>query len=170
MRAIRNRRKATRSASGKMAERRFRKFWKIPHSTRISWFDDKALKRLKLGALVGMGKSDRVVLKTARGKQTLRGSWRPFSDAKGKRILLLSKRKIQLPFKMVGRAAETWYYATKEINKAGSHKANTMWRHLHTDAGGKPPLIYADRNGKVDRNSNFVYGRGTYSVTDWIRR
>lgn len=153
------------------SQRRFKKFWKTDPVS-VKKFDDSAVKHLKLGGLVSMGKSDRVVLRL-NGKAkttTLRGKWEPYTDADGKRILILSGRKIQGPLKAVGVAPETWYMASPRIEAAGTHKAKVLWRHKHTDDGGRPPLVYADRNGKIDRNSNFIYARGTYTVTDWIRR
>lgn len=157
---------------GQKLLRRTKKFWKIPHPASVGWMDDTGLKQFKLGGLMSLGKVSQVVLKPKGSSRTtrLRGSWEPFSDAAGKRILVLGSRKVQLPWRLVGTATETWYTPTPALEKLGTHKANTMWRHQHTEDGGTPPAIYADRGGKVDLNSNFVYGRGTYSVTDWIRK
>lgn len=162
---------ATRTAAGKKGLRRLRKFWKA-EPTFVGKFDDQALKKFNLGALVSMGRSNRVVLKLkgASKTETLRGKWQPYTDANGRRILILTGRKIKPPFREIGVAPETWYYPSKAMEQAGTHKGQTMWRHLHTDDGGKPPRVFADRNGKIDKDSNFVYAKGTYSVTDWIRR
>lgn len=153
--------------------RRFKRFWGV-EPTAMKRFNEKPLRSLipHLRGLVSMGRSDRVVLRLdgAPGVRTLRGKWTPYTDQSGKRILILSGAKIRPPFKKIGTAPETWYYATPSMEMSGTHKKRTMWRHKHTDDGGKPPVVFVDRNGKVDRRSNFVYGPGTYTVTDWIRR
>lgn len=166
------------SATGKSLLRRTRRFWNVPFPPAVSFLTgskEHALRSMGIRGLMSMGRSDRVVIRASKTKKrsatkTLRGKWKPYADVGGKRIILLSGKKIQLPFVKVGVAPETWYFPTKAMEALGTDKARTMWRHLHTDDGGKPPDLYADRGGKIDRNSNFVYGRGTYSVTDWIRR
>ena len=165
------------SATGKSLLRRTRKFWNVPFPPAVSYLTgekERALRSLGIRGLMSMGRSDRVVIRAAKKKRAptkiLRGKWKPYADVSGRRILMLSGKAIKLPFVKVGVAPETWYFPTKAMEALGTDKARTMWRHLHTDDGGKPPDLYADRGGKIDRNSNFVYGRGTYSVTDWIRR
>ena len=65
----------------------------------------------------------------------------------------------------------------KDIEAAGTHKAGFHWKHIHGAKDGKNiplgelkwPKVYADRNGKVDSQSNFVYGSTKHGkITDWM--
>ncbi len=125
--------------------------------------------------MVGMGRTPEAYLRTApkgvRGEKTkLGGKWIVACDTSGRHILILSGKKIKGALRFVGYAPETHYIPTDDVERAGTHKAGKHWRHLHSDDGGKFPKVYADRNGKLDKDSNLVYAKGTYSVTDWIRR
>ena len=156
---------------GQQTQRRFRRFWKIPVPPRITYMpngiDDMTL-------LVGMGFTPEVHLADSRKKnanrRVIKGRWTVATDSSGRYILLLSGRKPKPPFVEVGYAPETNYIATKDLEQAGTFKRWSHWKHKHTDAGGKYPVVLADGGGKVNAKTNFFYGRGTYSVTDWIRR
>lgn len=179
--------KITKTASGKKVARLFGKFWKIkcPPSVRIvSSLPGSAKQPI---SLMGMGETTAVYLssgnKGERGKRTrtVKGRWHVASDKTGKHVILLSERnkKISGPLKSVGFAPETHYVPPPDIEKIAPEieKAGAHWRHKHGERDGaaiplaelKWPVVYADRNGKVDENSNFLYGSTKHGkVSTWM--
>lgn len=162
------RKKAIRSKAAKKTERKFQQFWGIRYAPNV--ISEPGLK--KNVWLAGMGNSPGVFLADApEGRETKRwkvpGRYLAATNASGNRIYLLRRRGLkkfgQKP-KFVGYAFKTDYVPTGAIEKAGSHKSNRRWTHSHgRDERGRWPKVYRDAGG------NYIYGPGTYRVTDWIR-
>lgn len=167
--------------TGKQVARRFQKFWKIKCPPSIQMIKGGGS---KITPLVGMGYTHEVHIsdgdKGQRGRKNkvVRGRWTVCTEKSGKQVLLLTNRPLQPPLKEVGYAPETHYVPTPDVEKAGTHKAGSHWRHKHGEDDehkGIPrkllhfPKVYADRNGKVDGKSNFVYGKTPKGkITDWM--
>jgi hypothetical protein len=156
------------TAEGRKALARYRKFWGIPYPTDIRIIDLPGPKT-KTKFLVGMGRAGKggKIQKKDGGTTRAKGAKIAAVDASGKQIFLLSGRNSTAPEQKlteVGVAEETHYVPTGTMEKAGTFKKNKYWVHRHDDDGGRFPKVYKDQAG------NYVYGRGTYSVTDWIRR
>jgi len=79
----------------------------------------------------------------------------------GKRLFVLTG-KAGRGRKFLGYAARCEYTPTKEIERAGSHKKNTLWVHDHSERGGEWPKVYRDSGG------NLIWSGGTYKVGKWI--
>lgn len=165
----------TSTSAGKQVASLFTKFWKVkcPPSVKVvSELPGKGTG--KPVSLMGMGETQRVFLssgdKGQHGKKTrtVLGRWYVASDPSGKHVILLSVRnkKISGPLKAVGYAPRTDYVPPPDVEKAGTHKKGYYWKHLHGERDGKDiplrelhwPVVYADRGGKVDKDSNFLYG------------
>lgn len=157
-----------RSAEGRKALARFRKFTGLPFPTDIRIIDMPGVgSRTKY--LVGMGRAGKGgKIRTEDGKTTTaKGAKWVATDASGKRIYLLTGRnskKTSKRLRKVGQVEETHYVPTAKQEKAGTFKKGKYWVHRHDDDGGRFPDVFVDDAG------NYIYGRGTYSVTDWIRR
>lgn len=166
---------------GKAVAKRFQRFWKIPcpPSVKIIGGGPKG----QTIPLVGMGHTNQVHIssgqKGERGKRTriVKGNWNVATEKTGKHVVLLSSRPLNGKLKFVGYAPITFYIPPKDIEKAGTHKKGYVWKHKHGEADGKDiprekliwPKVFADRNGKVDGNSNFVYGSTPKGkITDWM--
>ena len=175
-------RSLSRRKDGAAVAKLFRKFWKIPCPPSIKMISGPGK---KVVPLVGMGYTRGVYLsdknKGKRGgrKHVLHGHWTVATEKTGRHVLLLRKRPIQGKLVPVGYAPETHYIPPQDVERAGTHKAGLEWRHRHgrdDSKGSNPPssklqwpMVYADRGGKVDGNSNFVYGKTpTAKITDWM--
>lgn len=172
--------KIKKTAAGQKTVRLFKKFWKIKCPPSVKLLPGSG----PVVPLMGMGTTDAVYLssgdKGQRGKtrRVVKGSWTVASDSTGKHVLLLTKRPIQGPLKPVGYAPETHYIPPADVESAGTHKKGFHWRHIHgidDEKKGIPkdklhwPRVFADRGGKVDEHSNFVYGSTpTAKISDWM--
>jgi len=152
---------------GRAALKRYRKFWGLPFPTEIKIIETPGVKRASR-VLVGMGRSGKGGVFTD-GKR----EWHPkgtkyvATDASGRKIFLFTGKDSSVGkkrLKKVGKVEETHYVPTGPQEKAGTFKRGKYWVHRHDDAGGRFPDVFVDSAG------NYEYGRGTYSVTDWIRR
>lgn len=164
--------RAKRTKQGAKMARDYTKFWGLPYPTEILFFPGDGKKSVTY--LMGTGNTTEVHLASApRGekgvKTVLFGRWKSGKTPKG-RIIILSRRKFQPPFRFVGWAPETHYEPTPEMEAAGTFKRHKHWRHKHHDDGGKWAPVYADRNGKLSKDSNFIYGKGTYRIRQWMER
>ncbi len=172
--------KVLKTSDGKQVAKRFKQFWKLPGppSVKVIPGGPKGLV-----PIVGMGHTDQVHLSTGnkgeKGKKTkvLKGRWNVATEKSGKHVLLLSSRPMSGGLRFVGYAPITYYVPPKDVEAAGTHKANFVWKHVHGQADGKNipkheltwPKVYADRNGKVDSSSNFVYGSTKHGkITTWM--
>lgn len=170
----------TKSGDGKAVAKRFRQFWKIPCPPSV-----KVIKGgpKEVVPLVGMGHSNEVHISTGdkgeRGKKekVIKGRWDVATEKSGKHVILLSKRPMTGELKFVGYAPVTFYIPPPDVEKAGTHKKGFVWKHKHGEADGmdvdkgqlKWPKVYADRGGKVDKDSNFVYGSTKLGkITTWM--
>ncbi len=171
--------RVTATPTGKKVAARFKQFWKIPCPPSV--------KTLKGGKgtvpLVGMGTTDQVHIATkqkgSHGNKTrvIKGKWTVACDASGKHVLLLGSRPMAGQMKSVGFAPVTFYVPHKDIEQAGTHKSGYIWKHKHGERDGRDipqnelvwPEVFADRNGKVDSSSNFVYGSTKHGkITSWM--
>jgi len=154
------------SPEGRKALSRYKKFWGVmPHELRVVELPGPE-KQTRF--LVGMGRAGRGKIRTKGGKAvSTKGAKMVACDADGRQIILLSGRNSSAPqakLKEVGVVEETHYVPTAELERSKTFKRNAYWVHKHNDDGGRFPKVYRDQAG------NYVYGRGTYTVTDWIRR
>lgn len=169
--------RVSKSAGGRKALKKYKKFWGIPYPTNVSQFKipgnlPGAGGRKGKAVLVGMGRSPMIVLANGpKGKATQIRRFRRKGVAafniNGNRIYLLSgkqSRRKGSKLKFIGWAAETHYVPTGPMEKAGTFKKGRYWVHEHHESGGKWPKAYVDSAGNV------IYGPGTYRITDWIRR
>ncbi len=172
---------ATRTKEGKAVAKRFKQFWALPGPPSVKKIPGGPK---KLIPLVGMGHNDQVHISTGnkgeKGKKTrvIRGQWYAATDATGKHVILLSKnRPMSGGLKFVGYAPITYYVPPKDVEAAGTHKAGFVWKHEHGQADGKAipkneltwPKVFADRDGKLDSSSNFVYGSTKHGkITTWM--
>lgn len=171
---------ATKTRDGKQVAQRFKQFWKIggPPSVKKIPGGPKGIV-----PLLGMGHTDQVHISTGnkgeRGKKTriIKGRWNVATEKSGKHVVLLSQRPMSGGLKFVGYAPITYYIPPKDVEAAGTHKAGFVWKHVHGQADGKRipkneltwPKVFADRNGKVDSQSNFVYGSTKHGkITTWM--
>ncbi len=173
--------KVIKTKAGKKVAKRFKQFWKIPCPPSVQLIKGGPKATIPL---VGMGYTNEVHLSTGdkgecgNKKKVLRGQWTVATEKDGKQVLLLSKRPMSGKLKQVGFAPETHYIPPADVEAAGTHKANTHWRHIHgidDNKEGIPksklkwPPVFADRDGKVDKDSNFVYGKTpTAKITEWM--
>lgn len=157
---------ALKSRGGRAALARYRKFTGLPWPTEII-----AVKTPGRGkrALVGMGRTPQVFLARSRKDKpkTYNKGGIVACNASGRQIFVLTGRdstsKSQ-KLRPVGYAAQTHYIPTRLEERAGTHKRGKRWVHNHNDEGGRWPKVYEDQAG------NLIYGRGTYRVSDWIRK
>lgn len=171
--------KVTKTRDGKAVLARFKQFWKIkcPPSVKLIGGGPTTV------PLMGMGHTNQVHIsngnKGERGKKTkiVRGRWEVATEKSGKHVILLGKRPMTGSLKFVGYAPVTFYIPPPDIEKAGTHKKGFVWKHKHGEADGKKvngkklvwPKVYADRDGKVDGSSNFVYGSTPMGkITTWM--
>ncbi len=168
----------------KAIKQRYKKFWKIAGPPSVKTLPGNLPGLKGTNWLVGLGYTKVALLssgdKGVKGskKRKVHGRWHVTTDGKGKQIFLLSGNPVSGPLKQVGYAHETHYIPSADIEKAGTHKAGTYWRHIHgvdDEKRGVPksklkyPPVFADRNGKVDAKSNFFYGKTPLGkVTDWM--
>ncbi len=181
---------ATRTAEGRKVAKLFREFWKIPYPPEIKTIPGGP--EGKTIFLMGMGTAPEVHLSAlnkgekkkasnpgSRARTVVKGKWLIASDSSGRHVLILNQnRPIKKPFKFVGYAPETNYIPTPDIEAAGTHKKGKWWRHLHGENDSKKqfpehklkwPAVFADRNGKVDRDSNFIYGKTpSAKISNWM--
>jgi len=155
------------SAEGRKALARYKKFWGIM-PTQIKVIKMPGPKS-KTKYLVGMGRTGQggKIIKADGSKTKAKGVRWAATDAAGKRIFLLSGRDSDAghaELQDVGHAEETHYVPTNAQEDAGTFKKDKYWVHRHDDDGGKFPAVSKDQAG------NYIYGPGTYRVTDWIRR
>ena len=169
------------TTAGKRVNKRFKLFWKIPCPPSIKLMPGGPKRQMI--PLLDMGHTKVVHLsnedKGGRGgKQVLKGRWTVATEQSGRHVLLLSDRPIAGRFMPVGFAPETHYIPPPDVERAGTHKAGLEWRHRHGVDDEKKdvppsklrwPRVYADRGGKVDAKSNFIYDRTpTSKITDWM--
>ncbi len=167
--------------SGQKVSALFKRFWKLscPPSIKLVQGDGKK----EVTPLMVMGHTTSVFLATGnkgeRGKKQreIKGKWIGATERDGKHVILLTNRPFQGKLKFVGYAPRTDYVPPPDVEKAGSHKSGFHWKHIHGAADGKNiplgelkwPPVYADRDGQVDGNSNFVYGTTKHGkITDWM--
>jgi hypothetical protein len=158
---------ALKTKSGRAALRRYRKFTGLPWPTEIVVIDTPGGKGKR--TLVGMGRSNGLVVADRRGgkgKRIKRGGIIACTSD-GRQMMVLngrSSRRGGSDLRPLGFVAQTEYVPTKAEEMAGTNKRDRIWVHRHDDDGGRWPKAYLDSAGNV------VYGRGTYVVSDWIRR
>lgn len=154
---------------------RYKKFWGLKAPVKVHRIQGPATK--KNGYLVGMGNCPVVVLANAKKKgrgvtiRKIRESRVAATDPSGRRIFLLSRggksklgRAAKGKLKFIGWVPETHYIPTRGMERAGTFKKHAHWTHEHNDKGGRWPKAFVDDRGNV------IYGRGTYRITDWIRK
>lgn len=151
---------------GRAALARHRRFWGVPFPTRIVKRGDG---QQGMRLLVGLGISPKVVLAEKRGGKArfIKGQRTLALDMRSKRLVILNPRRkggIGRGLRFVGYAPETHYVPSRATERAGTFKKGKYWVHKHDDDGGKWPRVYRDRAG------NFVYGKGTYTVGEWLRK
>jgi hypothetical protein len=167
---------------GQKAGKLFTKFWKLSHPPSIDIVPGDGKK--KIIPLMVIGPTKKVFLsngnKGEQGKKMreISGNWIGATESSGRHVVLLTNRPFQGKLKFVGHyAPRTDYVPPPDIEKAGSPKSGFHWKHIHGAKDGKNiplgelewPKVYADRNGKVDGNSNFVYGTTKHGkITDWM--
>ncbi len=173
--------KLLKTKDGKAVAKRFKQFWSLPCPPSVKVVPGGPKATIPL---VGMGHTDKVLISTgqkgARGKstRTIKGKWNVATEKSGKHVILLTNRPMSGKLSFVGYAPETYYVPPADVEKAGTHKAGFVWRHIHGAADGKTnipkaqlvwPKVYADRGGKVDGSSNFVYGSTRHGkITTWM--
>jgi hypothetical protein len=158
-------RKVKGSSTGRKALARYKKFWGIMPTgiteVEVPWGEGETV-------LVGMGKAGKGKIRLPSGRTVgAKGSKTVACDASGRRIVLLSgrnKKGGKARLHEVGVAEETHYVPTPAMENAKTFKKGAYWVHRHDDDGGRFPKVFKDQAG------NYVYGKGTYTVTDWIRR
>lgn len=170
--------------AGRAVNGLFKKFFKLscPPTIRIVPGDGKK----EITPLMVMGGTKEAFIATGnkgeRGKntKTIKGNWIGATERSGKHVILLAnngKRAFEGGLKFVGYAPRTDYVLTRDVEAAGSHKSGFHWKHIHGAKDGRNiplkelewPKVYADRDGKVDGNSNFVYGTTKHGrITDWM--
>ena len=164
--------RAKRNRSGASVLKRHKRFWRVPYPPSIDHYDIGP--KNKDIYLMGMGWTPEVHVSAARNpgaeKTVVKGRWKVACSPNGRQIVIFTGRQFKGPWKFVGYAPETDYIPTGELDRAGTPKGNTKWVHTHDDEGGVWPRVFADHGGKLTKATNFIYGTGTYSVTDWIRR
>jgi hypothetical protein len=155
------------TTEGRRALARYRKFSGLPWPTEILAIHSPGTRQRR--TLVGLGRTPQLVIAKRRGDRPIRIRRNGIvtTNASGKRIIVLSgvdshERNPRLQF--VGFAAETHYHPTRAQEQAGTSKAGKYWVHKHDEGGGRWPRVYVDQAG------NYVYGPGTYRVSNWIRR
>ena len=168
------------TGDGKKVLSRFKQFWSIPCPPSIKIIPGGPNKTIPL---VGMGHTNEVHIsngdKGERGKKekVIRGKWNVATEKNGKQVLLLSDRPMSGKLKFVGFAPVTMYIPSPDIESAGTHKKGFVWKHVHGQDDGLKvpknelnwPKVYADRDGKVDSKSNFVYGATKHGkITTWM--
>lgn len=155
------------SAEGRKAIARYKKFWGImPTNIRVIEMPGPKSKKKFLVGMGRAGKGGKIQGKDGRTTNAKGAKW-VATDADGKQIFLLSGKDShasKAELREIGKVEETHYVPTVAQEKAGTFKKNKYWVHRHDDDNGKFPKVYVDQAG------NYVYGPGTYSVTDWIRR
>jgi len=173
---------AQKTQAGRKVAKLFKEFWKVPCPPSIKLLPGGP--KGKTIPLVGMGYTLVVHLsskdKGERGgtKRVLKGRWHVATEGTGRQVLLLSTRPISGKWGFVGFAPETHYIPPPDVEAAGTHKAGLEWRHRHGKDDKKQgippaklhwPKVYADRGGKTDANSNFLYGTTpTARISDWM--
>ncbi len=151
---------------GKKALARFKRFWKVARPPAIRTFGKG--KRI----LVGLGRSPALYL--ANGPDKKRSTkirriphrgWLA-TNPSGTRLWILkdTKKGLGKRKRFAGFVPTTEYVPSAAIEKAGTHKAGTLWNHSHSDDGGRWPRAFYDEYGNVH------YAPGTYKISDWIRR
>lgn len=176
---------ASRTKTGRAVAHRFKRFWGVKEPPKITLVQGGP-KRLTW--IAGMGITPQVTLVSAqkgtRGhvtRRAIKGHWMIATEKSGRHIIILSHRRpVKGKFKPVGYAPETRYIPTRDLEEAGTPKAGKYWRHLHGRADSEKlkrlphsklvwPLVYADRNGKVAPDSNFIYDKTPSAVVDdWM--
>jgi len=161
--------KALASSSAKAAKAKYSRFWGLDSPEHVEVFEIPGPKNQ---VLVGMGTGKAILADGPEGKFTKkwsssRGRKTIVTNAAGNRIMILSgkrcrDKKQKLTF--LGYAAETHYVPTAAMEASGTFKKGKYWVHRHSDKRGKWPKVYGDQAG------NLVYGPGTYTIDDWIRR
>ncbi len=158
------------SAQGRKALARYKKFWGIPFPTDIQQIEIPGPRNKKV-FLVGMGRSPQVQFANGpKGKATqVRKDKRAriaAVTADGRQIMILSGRNSRGSGKtkrFLGHVPETHYVPTNAQEGAGTFKRGKYWVHKMGEEGGSWPKAYEDEGG------NIIYDRGSYRVTDWIR-
>lgn len=174
--------KLVKTRSGQKVARLFKAFWKLPCPPTVKLMEGGP--RGKTVPISGMGYSKVAHLSTKDrgqhgGKKTvIRGHWTVATEETGRHVLMLSSRPISGKWKAVGFAPETHYIPYDDLERAGTHKKGLEWRHRHGVDDMKKgipktklhwPVVYADRGGKVDSASNFLYGKTpTAKISDWM--
>jgi hypothetical protein len=157
---------ALRTKGGRAALARYRKFTGLPWPTEIIAVETPGRGKR---TLVGMGMTPNLVLADRQGGKSrkVRQKGIVTCSPNGRQIFVLTGRdsKAKKPrIRQIGYVAETHYVPTRLEESAGTFKRGRYWVHKHDDAGGRYPKAYKDQAGNV------IYGKGTYKVTDWIRR
>ena len=158
------------SAEGRKALARYKKFWGLPYPMNIRKINLPGPKNKKV-FLVGMGKSPQVQIADGpkgKAKQVKKYKKNRIAavSADGKQIFILTGKNGsgKGKRKYLGYVPETHYIPTPAMEGAGTFKRGKYWCHLHSDEGGKWP------KARMDEAGNVIYDKGTYSVSDWIRR
>lgn len=164
------------SKLGRKALGLYRKFWGLKEPSTIKVFDVPGKGKK---TFVGLGVSPALTLADGPNKERARKIRRYkkrgqlLSNAAGTRMwILYPKRKARKGGrkKFLGWAVQTEYIPNRNIEKDGSYKSGKHWIHTHGQASehekvpGRWPKVYELPNGMIE------YGRGTYRITDWIRR
>ena len=156
-----------RSSLGKQALSRFKKFWSLKGVPSLKILPGKKM------VLVGMGRSPAVTLADGPSKKQSRKIVRRkhrgilAASPSGRRMYIITSAR-GIPkkprLKLLGWCPTTEYIPSKDLERSGTPKKGKHWVHQHTEGGGRWPKIYQDQSG------NYHYGRGTYAVSDWIRK
>lgn len=153
----------------------YRKFHGLKKPSTIKVFDIPGKGKK---TFVGLGVSPALTIADGPNKERARKIKRYkrrgylLSNAGGtKMFVLYPKRKGRVKKKkFLGWAVQTEYVPTRDTEKDGSPKRGKHWIHTHGQASahekipGKWPKVYELPNGMIE------YARGTYRISDWIRR
>jgi hypothetical protein len=168
-----------RTKNGRNVWGRANRFWKLPAPVAITSMNlpsrfkkDVPVAFLGLAPTITVADGDEKTFTKKKNVRMPKGSML-VTDHTGKRFAIVNPRGIpQTPkLKRLGFAAATEYMAPKSIQKTNSPKAKDylkrqiLWRHEHSEEGGKWPEVFQDQNGNV------AYRGGTAEIRGmWMRK
>ena len=155
------------TAKGRQALARFRKFWGVKHPPEIKILNAPGVP--KNAVMVGMGTAPGLTLADGpkhRHKRTWRQRLRKsilVCTKDGRRMMILSGRSGRGRKRFVGFAAKVEYIPNHGLEAAKTFKTGKHWIHSLGEEGGTWPKVFTDGSG------NYTFGPASYRIGKWIR-